>query len=346
MKHLISVLIPNYNGKKFLKKSLGSLEKQTFRNFGVTVVDDGSTDGSVDFIKRDFNWVSVIKLEHVGVDRALNYAIQRAEGTYVLLLDNDTWFNSRYLEKLASEAKKNSLYDVISAKIWDRDKVVFRKANPTFQHTVSLFGYLVWHDYKKLDEFDVFAVGAGFTMYKRKVLTQPVFDPMYVAYAADIALCYRLIIKGSKIMMVDAVTNHYGGGTFKKRPGYAYMHAEKNRIANFILHYQPFTMIRLFPLFLVSLLLHNIYSLPRIYYNLRAYSWVILNFPMLLRKRREIQRVRKIPDSNLTPLLSGRLFDERSVSRLLRPFLFALNGISLAYLWLVGIKVIEHMRND
>ena len=342
MKPAISVVIGNYNGKKFLDKCLGSLKKQAFKNFETIIVDDGSQDGSAEYIRKNFKWVNLFPFEkNKGAVEALNYGIKMAKGKFVLLLDNDIWFDSALLKKLNDASLKHNNYDIFSAKIWDSDKIEFRKANPTYHHTINPFGYLIWTDFKKLDEIDVFAVGAGFTMYRKSVLDQPVFDPDYVTYGADILLCFKLAVKGCKALMVDSIINHLGGGTFKKVKFFAVFHSEKNRIMNVLVNYEGITLLKIFPLFVFSLVLHNLYSLPRIWYNLRAYFWVVSNLGKVLKKRKEIQNSRKARDSEILAKLSCKLFDERQAGAM-KPFALLLNSISCLYFKIVGIKTIEH----
>ncbi len=341
-KPFISIVIPNYNGMKFLNGCLGSLSKQSFKDYEAIVVDDGSSDGSNEYIEKKFPWVRLIKFKkNKGAAHALNQGIAKSRGAYVLLLDNDTSFSRTWLGTLAKAAIAHPKYSIISAKIWDQDKVAFRKANPTFQHTLNFFGYLIWHDYKSKDNVELFATGGGFSMYKKSILVSPVFDTDYVSYGTDIAFCFKLATQGQRVLMVDAITHHHTGGTFKGRQHHTYFHTEKNRLMNFLIFFEGFTLLRLAPLFIFSLILHNLYSLPRIFYNFKAYLWIISNWGVVMAKRRAIQKDRTVNDSAFTPKLSSKIFDETQVSRFLRPIVICLNAFSYAYFILVGIHSIE-----
>ena len=86
-----SVVIPNYNGMAYLDGVLSSLECQTFRDFEVILVDNGSADGSTSFAAASYPWVRVIELpDNYGFSRAVNEGIKASAAEYVLLLNNDT----------------------------------------------------------------------------------------------------------------------------------------------------------------------------------------------------------------------------------------------------------------
>ena len=89
-KWMVSVVIPNWNGKKYLRECLKSLEKQDFQNFEIIVVDNGSEDGSVDMMKKEFPRVKILRMKkNEGFCRAVNIGIRAAKAPYVLLVNNE-----------------------------------------------------------------------------------------------------------------------------------------------------------------------------------------------------------------------------------------------------------------
>ena len=99
-----TVIVVNWNGQRFLDECLTALGRQSYPNFGVILVDNGSTDGSVEFVRERFPLVDIISLpENIGFAGANNRAINRAlaDGTqYVALLNNDTKADEQWLEHL------------------------------------------------------------------------------------------------------------------------------------------------------------------------------------------------------------------------------------------------------
>lgn len=87
----VSVIIPNFNGKKYLKDCLDALLRQDFPSFEIVVVDNGSKDGSVQYLGRNYPQVRLIALEeNTGFCGAVNVGIRTSQAKYILLLNNDT----------------------------------------------------------------------------------------------------------------------------------------------------------------------------------------------------------------------------------------------------------------
>src|SRR3989339_864094 len=87
---LIEIIIPNWNGRDMLEHCLLSLRRQTFSGFCVTVVDNGSRDGSIELMERQFPEVRLIKLGYnTGFSVAVNKGIETATAPRLLLLNND-----------------------------------------------------------------------------------------------------------------------------------------------------------------------------------------------------------------------------------------------------------------
>jgi len=104
-----SVIIANWNGRRLLGECLEALKRQTFRDFEVIVVDNGSTDGSVDFLRENYSdFVIVLPQEkNLGFGAANNIGIRKAEGKYIALLNNDAVPDERWLEELVNAAESD-----------------------------------------------------------------------------------------------------------------------------------------------------------------------------------------------------------------------------------------------
>lgn len=88
---MVSIVIPNYNGERFLKDCLEALRRQTYEDMEVILVDNASTDNSVELAQKLYPGIRVVELDdNTGFAYAVNRGIEAAEGEYVLLLNNDT----------------------------------------------------------------------------------------------------------------------------------------------------------------------------------------------------------------------------------------------------------------
>lgn len=89
---MISVIIPTYNSKKYIGEAINSVLRQTFTDYEIIVVDDGSTDNTKEIIDNNFPKVRYFYIKHQGVSRARNHGIQRACGEFIAFLDaDDVW---------------------------------------------------------------------------------------------------------------------------------------------------------------------------------------------------------------------------------------------------------------
>jgi hypothetical protein len=118
MNNKISVVIPNWNGKKYLETCLSSLKNQSLDSYEVIIVDNGSEDVSVSYINNNFSFVRVIELEkNEGFARAVNIGIKASKGELIFLLNNDTELPSNLLQTLYNEANSEKNYLFFACKI-------------------------------------------------------------------------------------------------------------------------------------------------------------------------------------------------------------------------------------
>ena len=111
MKDLVSVIIPVYNVKEYLKTCLDSVRKQSYDNLQIILVNDGSTDGSdliCDETSKNDERIVVIHGANTGLSKARNTGLDVATGKFVCFLDSDDWLDSDYIEKLLSLAETHN----------------------------------------------------------------------------------------------------------------------------------------------------------------------------------------------------------------------------------------------
>lgn len=109
---LVSVVMPNYNGKRFLAETVKSVQNQTYKNFELIVVDDCSTDDSIEIIRefagQDDRIILIENSENHGVSYVRNLGIQKAVGEYIALLDNDDLWEPDKLERQIEIARSGA----------------------------------------------------------------------------------------------------------------------------------------------------------------------------------------------------------------------------------------------
>lgn len=221
-----SVVTPNYNGKKFLKTYFDSLNNNKESIGEVILVDNGSTDGSIEFIENysknlDFPVIIIKNTENLGFAKAVNQGILKSSYPYIFSLNNDT------------EVKKHSiapLIDLISS-----DDNIFSVASKMLQFdnknliddAGDEYNILAWT--KKTGEnqsaenynrvYEIFSSCAGAAIYNKAILDKiGLFDENFFAYMEDVDLSYRAKINGYKnLFCPESLVYHIGSATSGSR---------------------------------------------------------------------------------------------------------------------------------
>lgn len=115
MSDLISIIIPVYNIEPYIDKCLKSICRQTYRNFEVLLIDDGSTDGS--YIKcqeyeKEYSYIRALQQQHKGVSAARNLGIKESRGKYIAFVDGDDTIDDNYLEIL-EKYMRTGTYEIV-----------------------------------------------------------------------------------------------------------------------------------------------------------------------------------------------------------------------------------------
>ncbi|MBL1211076.1 glycosyltransferase family A protein [Geminocystis sp. GBBB08] len=145
----ISVIIPVYNGERFLAEAIKSIMKQNYQPLEIIVIDDGSTDKTVNVASRFKDITKYIYQENSGVSRARNTGIKMAKGDLITFLDADDLFPSNSLEKYVDFMKKNIDVDIVQGYTQDQwlykiedDRLLFEsKRKPHISFNV---GSAIW----------------------------------------------------------------------------------------------------------------------------------------------------------------------------------------------------------
>ena len=300
------VIIPNWNGKHLLQTCLKSLKRQSYKNFKTIVVDNGSTDGSKDFIKKEFPEVILIELDkNYGFAKAVNTGIKNSRERYIILINNDTEVDKNCISHLVSSARKQKKVGFVTAKI-----LQFYKRNiidsagdyiDTVGHANNLgFGEADGPMYKKPGY--VFLVSGGGSLFKRQVFEKVgLFDEDFFAYMEDVDLCLRAQLEGFKGWFEPmAIIYHIHKATSSKDPEFLEYLQFRNMTQTIIKNFPLRLLLRNFNFFLIILVNLNtirfLASQGLILQALKAEFYTILNLPKLLTKRWKIQSKKKVSD--------------------------------------------------
>ena len=218
----ITVVIPNFNGIQYVERCLDSLKRQTFSEFDVIFVVNGSVDGSRELTEEKYPWVRVIALaENTGFCKAVNIGIEATQTPYVVLLNNDTEAEPDILLELyrGIERKKNAFSAAARMlQFHDRGKI---------DDAGNYYNCLGWafalgkgkpeEKYKK--ERKIFASCGGAAIYRTELVKQlGGFDEDFFMYAEEEELSWRIKKRGEKIYNIpQAKIIHLEGETLEKQ---------------------------------------------------------------------------------------------------------------------------------
>lgn len=277
---MISIVIPNFNGLEHLKTCCPSLLIQTYTEWNLVLVDNGSSDDSVSYTKSIIPSAKIIQLnKNTGFARAVNegvkYSLSVPEVKYILLLNNDIELKPDFLQKASDTFITRPETSVIAVKMLNYfnrniidDAGDFIKANggsPLARGNGQ-------EDKGQYDSSEyIFGACAGAAFYKKEVFEKAgFFDEDFFAYYEDIDFSFRLQLMGYKCFyQPNAVCYHKRGGTSSVAThGFQTEMCERNLILMRIKNY-PFSILILYqPLFFIA-------RLKRYYSFLRYHSFAI-----------------------------------------------------------------------
>lgn len=327
----VCVIILNWNGLKWLKMCLPSVFNCDYSNFKVMVVDNGSGDGSVEWIKNKYPSVEVIQNKrNMGFAEGNNVGIRRAlankEIKYVITLNNDTEAEPSWLKELVGTAENEGVGMVASKMLFMGDHSKVNSAGMSvYTHGGGVdrgLGKDEKNNFNKQDQ--VFGPCAGAALYSKKMLqsiklNNDYFDSDYFAYFEDIDLAWRGRLAGFKCLYNPrAIVYHKMHGTslnmlkMKKICSLCLQNRTKNIIKNgsmklFLLNGKY--IIHLLHSDFKSLILNMFCkSVARPYrLNLCSLGNILFSVPFLLVKRNMINKTTTVPRSEIEKCLINKI---------------------------------------
>jgi GT2 family glycosyltransferase len=320
---LVSVILVNYNAKKWLKGCLDSLRAQTYRNFEVVLVDNASADGGAGFVEKNYRKVRIIRNRtNEGFARANNLAARRCRGELLLFLNTDTVSPRRMIETLVRFKQKtgNNLVGPRAVDFHGRDSVLGKYMGMNFLGSV--------HGPSK----DLFFLDACALMVSRKDFWElGGFDEKYFLYNEDLDLCWRARLFGMRMAVCEDVRLlHAGGGTseptiFKKRkkqviPIFRRYEVEKNTLRNLLKNYSTLNLLWIIPAYLLQELAESAVYLVTGNFRMaskigEAVWWNTVNIRDTVRERQRIQAKRVVSDWEILPRTTYKIYKINALLR-------------------------------
>ena len=308
----LSVIILNWNGKSLLTQCLDSLQQQSFRDFETILLDNGSSDGSADYVRTAYPWVRLVALpENLGFADGNNRALAECSGEFIVTLNNDTKADPDFLAALAAAAETDPGVGMVAAKMlnfFDKGRI----DSVGVSIATNGMGQNIGVGEEDRGQYDtpaeVFGPCAGAALYRREMLDQVgFFDPAFFAYYEDLDLAWRGRLAGWRAVTAPgAVVYHVHSATSGKMSPFTVYQVQRNKWFVLLKNWPAPLLIRHLPL----ILLFDLAALGlallrgRGLAALRARLDVVKNLPRLLSERRRVRGMCRISTEEVERLFT------------------------------------------
>lgn len=307
---LVSVVIVNYNGKELLKIAIESIKKSKFKDYEILVVDNTSTDGSQDFIKRKYSYVKLVENKvNLGYS-GINEAIKFCKGKYILFLNNDIKIDKQCIGNLIKVIESDNSIGMTAPKLinYYNKKLV---SGGTWLSRAFYNGHIKGDGKSKNLEIPYLGVG----LIRKSIVENYgyLFDPDYFIYGEDVDLGLRIRLLNKKAVSVGgAVLYHMHAATMKKSSkAFTTFLMERNLLITFFKILSTKNIIFFMPYLLLARFIAIIRDLAALKISvaisrLKAIFFILINFNLVLKKRRQIQKFRKASDAYILEVFSEK----------------------------------------
>lgn len=314
---LVSMIIVYWNSARYLSRCLESISLQSFKNFEIIIVDNGSFDEGLKDLEETYPQLP-LHIEHlksnIGFAAANNLAAQLARGKWLVLLNTDAFPESDWLERLVSASKLNPEMASFSSRQLQANAPDFLDSTGDAYHVSGL----AWHiafgypsKYYGLDSREIFSPCAAAAMYSRQAFLEVGgFDEDFFSYFEDVDLGFHLQLKGYRSLYVsDATVHHIGSAAFGTKSDFAFYYVHRNMIWTFVKNMPSTLLWRYLPAHLLANLIYVLY------YTLRGRGKVLWRakwhalkgLKEALSKRKVIQAHKRTTAAELTQKMEHSL---------------------------------------
>lgn len=315
---IVSIIVVNYNGKHYLEECFNSIYDSDYPSdkLELILVDNASKDGSYEYVKKIFPNVRILQLDkNYGFCKPNNEGVKIARGKYVVLLNNDTVVDKKWLSELVKGVLNDK--DVIScaSKIFFHGRKNFINAAGG---KIAINGGGFYNGYgdkdcEKYNNFEYTGFGCGAGVLVKKDFFEKIggFDEDYFASCEENELGWKSWLFGYKVLYVPtAVMYHKLSGTFGSKSGFQPIKVyliTRNRLYNILKNFEFTNVLKGF---LVSIIFDTYRAILHLLYGnfaatksiIKAYTDFMRNFRKMIGKRKIIQENRKRSDKELYEL--------------------------------------------
>jgi len=300
----VSIIIANHNGKEYLDKCLDSLKNTKYSNFEIVVIDNNSTDSSLELVKQNYPHVKLIELkQNLGFAASNNLAAREARGEFCIFLNNDTIVTSTWLSELVRSLIRGKDKQVAIAQSFLLRPDGRVDSSGDF---IDRFGRSYSSILRNPPEDREILSARGACMIVRKEIFWKLggFEEDFFASFEDVHLGWKAWIAGYKVVLAsNSIVYHFGGQTVKGLKSTINFHSMKNQTCVILLNFEfPLgikNLLVLFPSYLPKVNIHKkdiievAYSNPILLKDVfKTFFWICRHAFTLYKKYRLINRMR------------------------------------------------------
>ncbi|MAG92108.1 hypothetical protein CMO83_05525 [Candidatus Woesearchaeota archaeon] len=305
----VSIVVVNYNGKKLLEFLLRSISRLKYKNYEILVVDNNSSDGSQEFIKKNYKKVKLISNKKNLGYSGINSAVKYCKGEYILFLNNDMELDKNCIRELIKSIKSDKNIAMAAPKLVNfYDKKI--KSGGTWVSRAFYSGHMAGNK-EKTKEIPYLGVG----LIKKDFVNMYgyLFDSDYFIYAEDLDLGLRIRLNSKKaIFEPKAILYHMHSVTMQKSDkSFSTYLMERNMLTTFfkilsiknIILFLPYVLFVRFAAMLKDLVTLRF---DLLFARLKAIFWILFNMALVINKRNKIQKFRKADDSYILKIFTEK----------------------------------------
>ena len=323
MQDLVTVIIVNWNGKKLLPDCLESLRKQEYQHFSTILVDNGSSDGSLELISEVYPEIKVISLsENMGFAAANNAAFSQAKTKYIALLNNDAVAHPHWLKHMTEGLENDPSAGFAAARIvYDDNREIIDRAGDGYSTAGA--GVLRGRGAKAKEYAQtqyIFGACAAAAMYRKAMLDHVgFFDPEFFLINEDVDLGFRGQISGYRCLYIpEAIVYHKVSSSIIRDSPVSIYYGHRNLEWVYFQNMPAGLLLR-------SLWSHALYDLAAFLYFackglagpfLRAKWHAVRSFKRVMKNRRRIQSKKCVTNAYLWRLMERERFLPRLAMRI------------------------------
>lgn len=323
---LVSVIVVNFNGKKFLKSLIPTIQKQTYSNVEIIIVDNGSQDDSIEFLQKFLPDVQVVKSKVNSFSFGNNLGLQNARGEFIFFLNNDTELDLNCIAELIKSAQQGDVrYGMWSCKIlnyFDR-QVIDNTGLSIYPDGMSRGRGRGELDNGQFDQEAESCFPSGCAALYRRSLLDVIggFDEDFHFFVEDSDLGFRARLYGSSCKFVStAIVYHMYSSTVGKFSSKKAFLVERNRIWLMIKNYPP-RFLFMSPWYTLKRYVYQFYGIIKgvgasgkyvqqnSFFKLffvTIFAWIsaIVKIPKMFLKRRGIYKSKKLSNLEIYTLFT------------------------------------------